>query len=84
MIETILLCTIFGVFIIVAYTMGLKNGQKLARNEIVETPNINPVKAITKELDNYEERKQQHIEDIINQNIDNYNGTGIGQKDIPV
>ena len=84
MLETILLCTIFGVFIIIAYTMGLKNGQKLSKNETIEVPNINPVKAITKELEEHEEKKQQRIEDIINQNIDNYNGTGIGQQDIPM
>ena len=63
MLETILLCTIFGVFIIIAYTMGLKNGQKLSKNETIEVPNINPVKAITKELEEHEEKKQQRIED---------------------
>lgn len=83
MIETIILCTIFGVFILVAYSLGLKNGQRLSKNEEVILPNVNPVKVITEEIEKHEERKKQQIEEINSYNIDHYDGTGLGQKDIP-
>lgn len=83
MIETIILCTIFGVFILVAYSLGLKNGQRLSKNEEVVVPNVNPVKVVTQEIEKHEERKKQEREEIIDYNIDNYDGTGLGQKDVP-
>lgn len=81
--ETVILCTIFGVFILLAYTLGLKNGQKLYKNEDIALPNINPVTAINKEIEKHEERKEQEKLNILMTNIDNYDGTGLGQIDIP-
>ena len=43
--STIILCTLFGVFILVAYSLGLKNGQKLSKSEEVIVPELNPVKS---------------------------------------
>jgi len=83
MIEAIILCTIVGVFIIVSYSLGLKNGQRLSKNEEVVVPNVNPIKAIADEKERYEERKKQEIQEINSYNIDHYDGTGLGQKDIP-
>lgn len=83
MTEAIILCTIVGVFIIVSYSLGLKNGQRLSKNEEVVVPNVNPIKAIADEKERYEERKKQEIQEIIDYNIDNYDGTGLGQKDVP-
>jgi len=83
MVETIILCTIFGVFILFAYTLGLKNGQKLSKNEKITMPELNPVKAIQNEIETQEEKKKQTIFDINMANIDNYDGTGIGQQNIP-
>ena len=81
--ESIILCTIFGVFILVAYSLGLKNGQRLSKNEEVVVPSVNPVKLVTDEIEKYEERKKQQIEEINSYNIDHYDGTGLGQKDMP-
>ena len=87
MIEAIVLCTIFGtffgVFIIVAYSLGLKNGQRISKNEEVVVPNVNPIKVITEEKERHEEKKKQEAYEIMMSNIDNYDGTGLGQKDIP-
>lgn len=83
MIDAIILCTIVGVFIIVSYSLGLKNGQRLSKNEEVVVPNVNPIKAIADEKEKYEERKKQEIQEINSYNIDHYDGTGLGQKDIP-
>lgn len=81
--DTILLLFLVGCFILVSYTLGLKNGQKLKNNEEIKLPEINPVKVIKNEIENYEEKKKQEINEINMFNIDNYDGTGLGQKDIP-
>ena len=77
--ETIALLFLFGAFIILSYTLGLKNGQKL-KNKI---PEINPVKIVRNEIETFEQKKKQDAYDTMMANIDNYDGTGLGQKDIP-
>lgn len=81
--ETIILCTIFGVFILLAYTLGLRNGQKVSNNEEIKIPELNPVTVINKEIEKNEDRKKQEAYEIMMSNIDNYDGTGLGQKEIP-
>ena len=81
--ETIALLFLFGVFIILAYTLGLKNGQKLKNNEEIKIPEINPVKIVRNEIETFEQKKKQDAYDTMMANIDNYDGTGLGQKDRP-
>ena len=81
--ETIALLFLFGVFIILSYTLGLKNGQKLKNEEEIKIPEINPVKIVRNEIETFEQKKKQDAYDTMMANIDNYDGTGIGQKDIP-
>lgn len=81
--ATIILCTVFGVFILLAYSLGLKNGQKLSKSEEVVMPELNPVKAIQHEIESHEEKKKQEAFDVMMDNIDNYDGTGLGQKNLP-
>lgn len=84
--ETIALLFLFGIFIILSYTLGLKNGQKLKNNEEIEMPEINPIKIVRNEIESFEQsfeqKQKQDIYDTIMTNIDNYDGTGLGQKDI--
>ena len=81
--EKIALLFLFGIFIILAYTLGLKNGQKLKNNEEIKIPEINPVKIVRNEIETFEQNKKQDVYDTMMANIDNYDGTGLGQKDIP-
>lgn len=81
--DTILLLFLFGIFIITSYTLGLKNGQKLKNNEEIKMPEINPVKIVRNEIETFEQKKKQDAYDTMMANIDNYDGTGLGQKDIP-
>ena len=81
--ETIALLFLFGIFIILSYTLGLKNGQKLKNEEEIKIPEINPVKIVRNEIETYEQKKKQDAYDTMMANIDNYDGTGLGQKDIP-
>ena len=55
----------------------------LSKNEEVVIPNINPVKVVTEEIEKHEEKKKQQAYEIMMSNIDNYDGTGLGQQDIP-
>ena len=81
----ILLCTVFGVFILLSFVIGVRIGQKVNNNESIE---LNPVK-VYKEYKDEEESKRQlkFSEEVMNtmlENIDNYNGTAEGQKDIKI
>lgn len=75
---------VFGLFIMSSFVIGVILGQKLNRNEKIE---INPVKAIEDYKEEREYKKEVKEEmsklDIMLENIDNYDGTGIGQKNIP-
>ena len=69
-----LLCLIIGVSI----------GQKTAKNKEIK---LNPVSAIKKDIEEKKEEKKQELKqrqiDTMLYNIDNYNGDGLGQRDIP-
>lgn len=86
-IELVLFCSIYGLTIIASYTLGLRNGQKLCRKETIEMPKINPVEKIKQnkeeKLKKVELQKQNDAMTIMLENIDNYDGTGIGQREIP-
>jgi hypothetical protein len=71
-----IICLFFGVWI----------GQKTSKGEVVEVKNplevVNPVKLYR---DSQEKRVAQKEQDKLNtilDNIENYNGTSIGQKDV--
>ena len=46
-------------------------------------PRIEPLNAIREHNENKEQRKEQERLKIIAENIDNYNGTSLGQQDVP-
>lgn len=79
--EVIILILGIGIMNILCFLIGAKTGQKVVKGEEVTLPNVNPVKA----LENYQEdRRQKKEEENFNinlENIENYDGTGIGQKD---
>lgn len=78
--ETIVLCTLFGLFNIVSYTLGLKNGQKLKNEEKIEMPLAEP---INKVINNKIINDGLSDEDRISwENINNFDGTIESQKHI--
>lgn len=78
--ETIVLCALFGLFVIIAYTLGLKNGQKLKNEEKIEMPLSEP---INKVINNKIIADGLSDEDRISwDNINNYDGTIESQKNI--
>ena len=78
--ETIVLCALFGLFVITAYTLGLKNGQKLKNEEKIEMPLSEP---INKVINNKISDDGLSEEDRISwENINNFDGTIESQKHI--
>lgn len=82
--ETILLILVIGIINVLCFFIGAKVGQKVVRGETLETPLKSPLKVVSEAVDTFEQRKIQERDKIIADNIDSYDGTGIGQKDIPV
>ena len=70
---------------IVCFFVGAKVGQKVINKEEIKISN--PIKTIKEDIKQREEEKEAYKEqeklDTIAYNIDTYDGTPIGQKDIP-
>lgn len=82
-----LILTIFGVFILASFILGFNCGIKSKRDELIKMPSFNPVKAVKeKRIEKKEEEKRTREQEIMETNlanIESYDGTGIGQRDIP-
>lgn len=83
---TILIIAVVGALNIACFFIGAKVGQRVTKGENIELPSLNPVKAIKehneqKRAEKEAEREQERINTIM-QNIENYDGTPNGQKDV--
>jgi hypothetical protein len=81
--ETILIIAVVGTLNAVCFFIGAKVGQTVTKGETIEAPNLNPVEMVREHKDKREQRKVQDRLEILLENVDSYDGTGIGQKDIP-
>ena len=83
MIDIFFLCALFGAFILYSFIKGVEIGQKIQREQKIELKG--PIRTINEMKDTHEYEKEikekQRIEEINAYNIDNYDGTGYGQKD---
>ena len=83
--ETVLIVLAVGTLNIVCFFIGVKAGK---REEIKapEVKDLNPIKKIQEIQIKKEEAKEAELErqkiETILENIDNYNGTAEGQKDV--
>lgn len=78
-----LLVLIIGTLNVVCFLIGAKVGQTVAKGEEIEMPTVNPFKAYQEHQERKEaDREKAKIETILH-NIDEYDGTEAGQKDIP-
>lgn len=68
---------------IACFITGAKVGQKVDRDEPIETPKIDPLKAYREREERREAKAEQDRLDTIMQNIESYDGTSNGQKDVP-
>ena len=79
--EIMCLMAITTVFNTGCFLMGVKIGQRVVKGEEVTLPNLNPVKAIETYKEDRRQKKEEENFNINLENIENYDGTGIGQKD---
>ena len=77
----ILLVLTTGALCIACFFIGVRTGQRVSRGQDIKIPTIAEVKR------EREEKREADLErdrlNTILENIDNYDGTSVGQKDIP-
>lgn len=68
---------------IVCFFVGAKVGQTVSKGEDITMPSVNPLKAIREHNARKEADMEQNRIETILSNIDRYDGTARGQKDVP-
>lgn len=79
--EILIISALSIVLIFFAFITGLHYGSKVKKNETIEIPT--PVKIIEKHAEERQKKIEEGIMEANLKNIENYNGTSIGQEDIP-
>jgi hypothetical protein len=79
----VLLLAVMAASNIFCFLIGAKVGQKVVKGEEVELPTIDPMKAYREHQEKREAQREQDKVEAIMRNIEAYNGTPEGQKDIP-
>lgn len=72
--------SVTSLFNIIAFFIGAKVGQKVSRQEEIKIPN--PITVVNDYKEDKKRRKEQEELEIMKYNIDIFDGTGLGQKDI--
>lgn len=80
--ETILTILVVGTLNVVCFFIGAKVGQKVVKGEPIEIPSLNPIKAYREAQGRREAEREANRQDLIMQNIEAYDGTSVGQKDV--
>lgn len=78
-----LLLLIMGAVNVACFMIGAKVGQAVAKGEKVEMPSVNPLEAYREHRNKKEAEMEQDSMNTILQNIEVYDGTSNGQKDVP-
>ena len=85
--ETVLICMVLGAGMLAAFVVGAKVSQAVSKGEKVELPIPNPVEAVRESVERREARREAKAKDdwfeAVMQNVDNYNGTPMGQREVP-
>lgn len=68
---------------VICFVIGAKVGQAASKGEKIEMPTPDPLKTYREHKEKQEAQKEQSVIDTIMHNVETYNGTSEGQKDIP-
>lgn len=79
----ILLCIFMSIAMPVCLVIGLAIGQRFGRGERIELPSIDPMKAVREKQDRKQAEAERERYETIMRNIENYDGTGANQEDVP-
>ena len=80
--EILIILTV-GALNIACFFIGAKVGQTVAKGKEIEMPTIDPIKALREREARKEAEAKQETVNTILENIERYNGTAEGQKDVP-
>lgn len=82
--EFLIILTIMtvGILNVGCFLIGVKVGQKVVKGEEIELPSLNPMKAYRETQERRQAEKEADKLDTILQNIETYDGTSAGQKDV--
>lgn len=79
----VLLLAVMGIANVLCFVIGAKVGMAVSKGEEIKLPSVNPVEAYRKHEAKKEADAEQDKIDTIMANIEAYDGTPYGQKDIP-
>lgn len=80
---TALTILVTGTLCIACFYIGAKVGQTASQGEKIEIPTINPMKIIQERQEKRATEEEKNRIDTILRNIDTYDGTALGQQDVP-
>ena len=80
-IESLILIISVGLMNVLCFLIGAKTGQKASKGEDITLPKINPIEAVRTHEENKQQKKEEDNFNTMLENIEAYDGTGIGQKD---
>lgn len=83
LLMAVLLILVVGALCVACFYFGAKVGQTVARGEDVKQALPNPVEAIREHREQKEAEREQNRVEVLMRNIENYDGTGMGQEDVP-
>lgn len=72
-----------GAVCIGCFFVGAKVGQMASKGEEINLPTVNPMEAYRQNKAKQEAQREQDRLETIMRNIENYDGTGNGQEDVP-
>ena len=78
----VLLLAVMAASNILCFMVGAKVGQTVSKGEEVKLPTMNPMQAYKEHQERREAEKEQDKLDAIMRNLEAYNGTSDGQKDV--
>ena len=79
----VLLLLVMGAMNVLCFVVGAKVGQTASKGEIIQMPAVNHLEAYRAKEERRVAKAEQDKYDTILQNVEAYDGTSNGQKDVP-
>lgn len=79
----VLLLLVMGAVNIACFVIGARVGQKVTKGEAIELPKVNPLELAREHQEKRAAQEERSKVETILRNIENYDGTGYGQEDVP-
>ena len=73
---------VMGVVNVLCFVVGARVGQKVSKDEEIKLPSLNPVEVVKGHREKSKAQAEQERIETIMQNIETYNGTSAGQREV--